>query len=199
MHLNPPEPPAEVKPESPAASEDRQEIFRRVRQWAAMDFTAAFAWATNLSDSDDRSEALEAVCYGLAETAPADAVQLAVTLQLEERPGAAVENLVMQWAMSDTAAAFEWAQNQPAGERREAALARVAFVMAESDPASAARLVAEELKSDAAQAEAAIMVLHRWALRDLEAAANWVRQFPEGAVRNRAVAELEGILEERKS
>ena len=47
----------------------------------------------------------------------------------------------------------------------------MAFLSALSDPAQAASFVAEEMSPGEVQTEAAISVLHQWALRDTRAAA----------------------------
>ena len=79
----------------------------------------------------------------------------------------------------------------PVGER--AWLARVAFIGSQSDPVDAARIVAEEMTPGQRQTEAAISVLHQWALRDLDGAATWAFAFPEGALRQRAMDEIKGV------
>jgi hypothetical protein len=175
----------------------REELLRELRKWAARDIDAALAWMANLADQDLREGALESICYGLAESNPARAVKLATSFRLQDRPRAVLENLVQQWAVADVPSALAWATNQPAGEQRDECMARVALVYSRSVPADAARLVVEQIPPGAVQTESAMMVLHQWATQDLAAAASWVDAFPDGPLRVRAVAELEGISKER--
>ena len=62
------------------------------------------------------------------------------------------------------------------------------------------RFVVKQIPPGLTQTEAAIMVVHQWALRDPAGAASWVESFPEGPIRDRAVNELKGLarLQARK-
>jgi hypothetical protein len=176
----------------------REEFLRELRKWASRDVDGALASVVNLADEELRGEALEFICYGVAESNPAKAVNLAVSSGLQDRPGAAVQNLVQQWAAADLPSALAWTMKQPDGEQRDECMARVALAYSRRMPADAARLVVDQIPPGPAQTESAIMVLHQWAKQDLPAAAAWVAMFPDGPLRTRAVAELEGISRERK-
>jgi len=65
---------------------------------------------------------------------------------------------------------------------------------------SVMRFVVKQIPPGLTQTEAAIMVVHQWALRDPAGAASWVESFPEGPIRDRAVNELKGLarLQARK-
>lgn len=104
-----------------------------------------------------------------------------------------LENLTQQWAARNHAAALAWAMDQKAGVTRDRLIQRIAFVQAQSSPADAAWLVVEQIPSGAIQADAAISVLHQWALKDLAAAGAWVQRFPEGALKHRAEQEIQGL------
>jgi hypothetical protein len=66
----------------------------------------------------------------------------------------------------------------------------VAFALAASAPAQAARLVEDGMSPGWLQAEAAASVAHRWSGQDAAAAARWVEALPEGPLRDRAREEL---------
>jgi hypothetical protein len=83
--------------------------------------------------------------------------------------------------------------SRAAGEQRDQLIARLAFVRSQTSPIEAATLVAERIPAGGAQTEAAIAVLHQWALRDLSAAGQWATRFPEGELRSRAFSELGSI------
>jgi hypothetical protein len=182
--------------ESDPSALPREERMRELREWAGRDIDAALAWMANLADQDLRGEALESICYGLAESNPARAVKLAASFRLQDRPGAVLANLVQQWAVADPASALAWATTQPEGEQRDECMARVALAYSRSLPVDAARLVVEQIPAGATQTESVMMVLHQWANQDLAAAASWVDAFPDGPLRVRAVSELEGISKE---
>ncbi|HEY8901926.1 MAG TPA: hypothetical protein VIM61_16050 [Chthoniobacterales bacterium] len=137
-------------------------------------------------------------CLALAEHDPRQAVLFALDSNLDDTDAALLENLAAQWATRDFEAAHDWAQQQEDREMRDAFLARIAFIGSQSDPATAAKIVASEMAPGPRQDEAAISVLHQWALRDVDTSAAWAAAFPDN-LRKRAMAEIEGIRESRRA
>lgn len=169
------------------------ELVWQLRAQAATNSEAALAAALKIPDGELHNRALEAVCFGLADTNPAAAVALAQSLHLGDRPGAMLENLVQQWASADVSAALTWARDQPAGQQRDALIARTAMALSRVNASDAAALVANELSPGPTQDEAVVMVVQQWGNQDLVAAAGWVSNFPDTPLRERALEELEGI------
>jgi hypothetical protein len=166
----------------------------KFRQWAKRDPNAAGDWALNQPDGDRRVEMLEELCLQVGEDGdPARAVTLADNLHLIGH--GTLANLEQQWAQKDLPTAREWAVAQPAGDEKNELLERVAYVWASADPEDAARLVVDKISPGSAQTEAAISVLHQWALRDFDGAKAWVELFPDGEIRQRAMNELAGVRE----
>jgi hypothetical protein len=110
-----------------------------------------------------------------------------------------LDTLAHLWASKDIAAATKWALARPAGEERDNLLARVAYVLAEKNPREAATMVVNNLAPGDAQIEAAISIVHQWALQDWNAAKEWVDTFPEGPLRDRAQNEVAGIKEYKEA
>lgn len=104
-----------------------------------------------------------------------------------------LQNFVQLWAAVDLHSAYEWVHQIPASQARNALMVRVAFVGSRIAPGEAASLVVEELPPGIIQEEAAMMVLHQWALQDPDSAAAWVNLFPDEAFRGRALRELQGV------
>lgn len=173
--------------------DDKYKLLRSLRAWAAKDPEAALAAAMKLPKGDERNQALSAVCLGLAQTDPADAVKMAQTLNLGSEPRTVMPSLIQQWAANDLSSAMMWANNQPPGKQRDEFNTRIAYVMSQGDPVDAATLVINQISSGSAQNEAVMMVLHQWAKQNLVAAATWVKELPDGPLQARAVKELEGI------
>lgn len=98
----------------------------------------------------------------------------------------------MQWCEKEPGTAIEWAREQPQGEWRERLLARISSVISRSDPVTAAQLVSG-LRPGDLQDEAAIAVLHQWALKDSTAALEWAEAFSESALRDRALVEIANL------
>jgi hypothetical protein len=170
----------------------REELLRRVSHlWSGVDSTAAADWAANLKDDGDRVSALTDVCIQVAQANPALALEMAARYDLGGN--GTLENLAQLWAGQDLPSALDWARGQPAGEPRDQMVARVAFVQAQTDPVEAAKLIVNQMTPGEAQNEAALSVLHQWALRDPATAAAWADRFPESPLRQRAFQELSGI------
>jgi hypothetical protein len=178
-----------------AALEAKDQLLRDLRDWAAKDPEAALASVLKLPPGEERNQALASVCFGLAETDPADAVETAQDLHLENQPGDVMGNLMQRWAATDVASAFDWANDQPPGAQRDSLMSRVALVLSQAAPSDAANMVTEQIPPGPAQDEAVMTVVNQWGNQDLAAAAAWVKNFPEGPLQARAVAELEGIAQ----
>jgi hypothetical protein len=172
---------------------DWDDALRTARRRATDDPAGAFAWASMQSDPERRGAALTAVCYGLAENEPERALGFAREFQLDRRGGELIADIVQQWAVRDLPAAISWAAIQSPGAEREQILTRIALVQSRSNPTEAARLVVAQITSEAPRNEAAMMVLHQWAKRDLSGAIAWVGRFSDGPMRERALDELAGI------
>lgn len=161
---------------------------------ARKDPSGAWDWVLKQPDGDRRVEMLEELCCEIAQDGdPARAVALADELHLTNH--GTLSNLEQQWAQNDLPAAREWAVAKPAGDEKDELLEQVAYVWASADPENAARFVVDKMSPGNVQTEAAISVLHQWALRDFKGAEAWVELFPEGEIRQRAINELAGIRE----
>lgn len=172
----------------------RETIVRQVAQlWTGQDVVGAENWAADAPDEDARNSAVADVCFQVAQADAAQAVEIAERHGLASAPGAVLANLVQQWAGQDLSGAAGWVQQLPAGEQRSQMLERLAYVQAKTEPTAAARLVVEQIPAGPIQDEATMTVVHQWAMRDLDAAAAWIRQFPPGSLRERAERELQGI------
>jgi hypothetical protein len=171
-----------------ATSSELPEGPDELRDWARQHTQEALAWLQTAPAGETRDVVVEMVCAQVAEFDPAQAVSLA-----ERYSGGCtnlLENLVHQWADQNEPAASDYAMTKPAGEERDRLLSRVAFARSKEDPADAAKLVAEWISPGEIQNEAAISVLHQWALRDPDAAAAWAKLFPASVLRERALNEL---------
>ncbi len=135
----------------------------------------------------------ERQCLALAETDPREALILAIETGLIDEKKGLLENLTAQWATQEPGEALEWAKQEEDIAYRDRLLARVAFAAAPDDPEAAASIVANDMTPGPRQAEAAMSVLHQWSLRDPAAATAWVATFQEGALRERAMQEIESI------
>jgi hypothetical protein len=110
----------------------------------------------------------------------------------EDDAGALLECLTMQWCEKECETVLDWAGGQPPGEWRDRLTARASFVLSKSEPAAAANLVSG-LEPGPVQDEAAMAVLHQWALQDSDAALRWAEGIAEPILRERALAEISNL------
>jgi hypothetical protein len=165
------------------------------RALAATNLELALKEAMELPDNNKRTQILAAICYGVGQNNPADAIQLAQTLHLDQQPGATLENLVQQWGSSDMASALTWADQQPAGAPRDAYMTRLAFILSQSDPSDAASLVTDEIPTGQSQDEAIMVVVHQWASQSMPDAIHWLQGLNSlnPALQQRAIDELQNM------
>lgn len=175
--------------ESPGHSDDLD----KNRDWARSYPNEALAWLSNAPDSKQRATIAEIVCPQLVQTNIEQAVSLAERCYAGDTNVMQnlLDNLAQLWAERDESAAYAWATSKPPGEDRDRLLQRIAFTQANSDPAEAARLVAEQISPGEIQNEAAISVLHQWAQHDAAAAMAWAQSFAVGDLHDRAIKEVE--------
>ena len=176
-----------------APGEKRALLLRRLaRAWGASDFAGAVGWISNLAEFSEQKAAFDEACLAAAEHNPAEAIRAWESFDFKEDDHV-LENLVQNWARLDLTAAQEWVRARPPSLQRDQAVARVAYVLAQTKPVDAAALVIHELPEGPARTEAVISILHQWAKNDLASATAWVTQFPSGPLADRAKQELAGL------
>lgn len=175
---------------------EREKGLRELAQdWAMEDPTAAEQWAASLELTAERERALTHVCLKVAEMNPRDAASIAQWHRLHE---GVLEAVASRWADADFDAAAAWASGFSNEELRERVLSRLAMARAGTAPHEAAVIVSESLAPGEVQEEAAMAVLHQWLLKDADAARQWVEVFPEGPLKERAMAEISGMMSYRE-
>lgn len=175
--------------------EKRELLLRRLaRSWAATDFEGVVGWLGGLTRPEDQKPGFEEACFGAMETSPAEAVRVWEKCAFTADDHV-LSNLVQNWAIKDLEAAKTWVATRPPSLQRDQAVARIAYVMAQSKPGDAAGFVAQEIPSGPMQTEAVISVLHRWAENDPAGATAWAANFSEPVLRDRAIGELAGITQ----
>jgi hypothetical protein len=169
-----------------------QYLLRLAQLWAAQHPGAALHWASTLQDDTERVSAIGTVCLEMAQVNPEAAIQAMEKLGLSNDKST-LDNLVQLWAAKDISAATAWAVARAGGDARDSLIARVAYVLSETNPRQAAKMVVNNVPAGEIQSEAAISIVHRWALQDWNAAKAWVDLFPPGALRDRAENEIAGM------
>lgn len=163
------------------------------REWSIMDPGAAEAWVRTLPPEDN---ALRTVIGTMAETSPALAIA-AVSGIPPENQTAYLSEIAKNWAARDYSEACKWIDQLPP-ERREEVLASAIGGLMESDPQRAAG----ELLSQASpgmQERLAASLGRIWSQQNPHAAADWLRQPGNEAVRSAAVGPVIETLGRRDS
>lgn len=167
---------------------DRLEVLRLVsRLWGATDFPQAVAWAAELADPQERRFAFEAACLADGDSDPGEAIEAWRVFDPDVGSGA-FGSLVQRWAQRDPGEALQWARAQDPAVR-DVAVARVAFVLAGSQPELAAGLGAG-IENGPVRDEAVISVLHIWLGRDRSGAIAWLSRQPRTSLTARAWSEV---------
>ena len=167
-------------------------LLRLAQLWAARDSQGVLQWASALEDQIERVSTLRSVCLEMAQADPQAAIRTFENLGIPADQST-LANLAQLWASKDVSAATAWALTKPDGEPRDRLVARIAYVMAEQNPSDAANLAVKSIAPGEVQTEAAISIVHRWALQDWSSARAWVDLFPQGPLQERAQHELAGI------
>ena len=140
------------------------------REWAKLDPDAALAWANSLEGSD-KGSALVSVVSEMAVKDPAGAAAMAASFG-EEDQNRAYREIAEQWARQDFSAAESWIGTL-SGEAREGALGEAIEVLAASDPAGAAAMLAQ-MESGRSRDRAIEDVAQAWAAESPAKAAEWL-------------------------
>jgi hypothetical protein len=171
---------------------DSAETCRRVATvWARSDAGDAIAWANNLADTSARDAALTAIAEENASVDPI--ATLTLISQLRNLPEGIVGDAMRAWIERDPAAATDWAQHLDAGPLRDRAIFGIAAATTESDPIEAATLAIQELPPSQQRDNLLLGIVQRWAAKDSGAAADWVNDFPQSDLRERALRELKRV------
>lgn len=153
-------------------------------QSSAESLRSALTAAREIKSPGERAKALAEVAWNALETDPQLANQALLLLPDESREKTRLlEHLATRLAEQDPAAALAWADSLGTEQGIADAKARIALVLAESEPERAARLLSESGVDGRGFDVAAVQVIERWAARTPADAAAWVLAFPPGAAR----------------
>jgi hypothetical protein len=126
---------------------------------------AKVAWDAIASDPELAHEALGKITPGSGEKIPL------------------IQHLAMRLADGDVDAALEWASTLESEREAAAAHARIALVVADTDPARAAELLSEHGLANREFEVAVVQVLRHWVRKNPSDAAAWVAMFPPSEFR----------------
>lgn len=167
------------------------------RLWGKKDAESALAWAGALPIEYERDAAVTDAAADLAQQDPARALALSARSFRIDQPNPVLADLAQRWAEKDFPAALAWTTTHSASPQRDEMLARLALIEARRDPPAAAQLALAEIQPGPTQDEAVISVLHQWAQHNHADASTWAARFPDGPLRDRAIAEVNAVAKFR--
>lgn len=158
--------------------------------WGETDLASAVGWISTLPEGESRQAATLAIAYEAARTDPLTALELARNLGLSTERDNLLVHAFSQWGGSDFATAADWAGKVSDPVLRMRLTVAAATASADHDPVTAATLIATGVDTGEIQDRAAVALVQRWAQFAPQAAAAWVRQFPESPARDAATQNL---------
>ena len=154
-------------------------------KWIQTDAPGAAAWLKELPDDVRRRTLIQTALPVLARLKPEVGLEVLASLPVSEDRRRALGSFAAAWAGTNSAAAFAWAERQPATDRDQALHAVLPYYIA-SQPAAAAQFLEQEVTRPLARDHACLMA-QKLAEKDVEAALTWSKKLPAGQARDNAL------------
>lgn len=175
----------------PAGSDQQEALAAAANAWARQNFADATTWAKQLPDGVERQKALEVIADEATYDHPMEALGVATTLAPSSTLNGTIARAVAAWTRSAPDDAVSWAKKIPDPESREQVITSIVAAWGESNPVAAGTLAVNSLRPGPLQDQTVIAVVQRWAQTDAQGVKAWIDQFPEGALRQTAIAEFD--------
>lgn len=164
--------------------------------WGKREPELAAAWAREQLQGEARDQALLSISADWAAVNPVAAAECGLSVLSEGRRQEFLKTVGMQWGRQDSATAIAWGSRLPEGVSRDSILAGISSTLAEISPLKAAQLAAS-LSDQSLAEESALTVIIEWSRQQPDAAAEWVKQFPAGHLRDQALWNLVSVSSEQ--
>jgi hypothetical protein len=178
----------------PAGNDQQEALAAAANAWAGQNFADATTWAKQLPDSAERQKALEVITDEATYDHPMETLDVAATLAPSSMLNGTIARAIAAWTRTAPEDAVSWAKQIPDQGSREQLITSIAAAWGESDPVAAGTLAVTSLRPGPLQDQAAIAVVQRWAQTDAPGVKAWIDQFPEGPLRQTAMAELDEFI-----
>jgi hypothetical protein len=175
----------------PARGDRQEALTAAANAWAGQNLADATTWARQLPDGEEQQKVLESIADEAVYEHPVKALELATTLTPSSTRNETIGRAAAAWTRNAPEDAVSWAKQISDPESREQVITSIAAAWGESDPVAAGTLAASSFRPGPLQDQAVIAVVQRWAQTDASGAKAWIEQFPEGSLRQTAMAELD--------
>lgn len=179
-----------------AASKHPEALAGILATWAGRDPAAAERWAKEQNGSL-RQQALSLLAVEAARANLEVAGGLAAAMEDGPAKHEAYAFIAAQWAAQDADGALEWLKGIADAELKSAVERRAIPAMAESHPLLAANYAISGIQDSHLQQIVVPEIIGRWVQSDPQAAAEWVQQMNQPALRERSLRVLLDIWRDR--
>lgn len=177
--------------ESLPPGDPRIQAFQQVAlAWSAKEFWESWNWAVDLPNDAAKNAAILSLAYELSRIDPQGAFEKSAILPEGPERSRLVEHAVANWAYTAPIEALRQVREIGNPELRNSALGSLAISWSETDPHSAATLVADAMEPGPAQDRAVASIVQRWAQQDPDAASAWIDTFPEGPLKEISISHI---------
>jgi len=167
-----------------------------IQETATKDAAVAETWARELKDPVARDLALRDLAEHQTIAHPETALRLLKDLPQDPddlEANAQISLAASNWAHDHPEDATLWVGQLETSPMKTEALAGIAISMAEKDPAAAAAFAVDKMPVCQRQSDTVVGVVQLWAQQDPLKAADWVADFPSGAMKDSASRTLVAI------
>jgi chemotaxis protein histidine kinase CheA len=159
--------------------------------WAAQNLADATAWAKQLPESAERHAALTRMADDVAFDHPIESLGLSLTETPQSLHDGTIRRAIASWTRQEPDNASSWTEQIADTTLREEGVSIVAETIGETAPTAAARIIINSMRPGELQNQTVLAVVRRWMQMDAVAAAAWINHFPDGTLRQNAMALLE--------
>jgi hypothetical protein len=158
------------------------------RTWCTKDPDAAFAWATQLKNSQTRQNAISGVISALTFQDPQKAIDFYDSLSKGTDKRQALQSIAQGYFQADSDSALEWIQGLSLTDRVKALEGSMSQI-ARNDPEAAAKLFAEIAMSNNMSHQAQ-QIAGQLAQKGTDKAMEWIDTLPSGQTKMHAISGL---------
>jgi hypothetical protein len=157
--------------------------------WANRSASQAVDWARNLPDETEKGRALLAIAGEVGRDHPNEAMEIANEAAESPAKYESLGRLISESVHQSPIGAESLLKSLENHPEKESLSALGLVAWADVDPVSAGKFAVENLSPGKALDDAALAIVQRWAQKEPGDAESWARQFPDGDLKDTAIAE----------
>jgi len=168
----------------------RSQLFTLLHDCAAKDPDAIQQYLDKLPDSEWKQKVLSSAANEALSRQPETAISIAAQMDPGPQRVQWLTSAAAEWARQNPGAAAQWANQTGDAGLRDQLIASVAMGAVEQNPEEAANFLFQNASSENFLNQSLGKVIWSWSLKDPDAAAGWMMQFPDSLLRDNMLKEL---------